>query len=178
MRKSILLTGSPGCGKTTLIQKVLLKLSIPASGFYTREIRQQGVRKGFEIITLDGKRDILSHVNIKSPKRVGKYGVDLDMLLALAVPAIYQGIKSGGLIVIDEIGPMEILSSYFRQAVLEALDSDSSMLGTIVRRSTPFTDSIKARPEVTTIEVTPNNRDALLDHLLTQFREISLTSGE
>jgi nucleoside-triphosphatase THEP1 len=73
---------------------------------------------------------------------------------------------------------MEILSSYFRQAVLEALDSDSSMLGTIVRRSTPFTDSIKARPEVTTIEVTPNNRDALLDHLLTQFREISLTSGE
>jgi nucleoside-triphosphatase len=175
MRKSILLTGSPGCGKTTLIQKVLSKLTIPTSGFYTREIRQRGVRKGFEIITLDGKRGVLSHVNIQSAKRVGKYGVDSDALVTLAVPAIYQGIKSGGLIIIDEIGPMEIVSSHFRQAVLDALDSDAKVLGTIVRRSTPFTDNIKSRQDVTTIEVAPNNRDTLLDHLLTQFRKMSPT---
>ena len=170
MKNKILLTGSPGCGKTTLISKVLSQLSIPASGFYTREIRQRGTRQGFRVVTLDGRRGILAHVNIRGPKRVGKYGVDTDSLDNLAVPAIYQGIKSGCLVVVDEIGPMEIISSLFRQAVLDALDSDVDVFGSIVRRSIPFTDKIKSRLDVTVLVVTPKNRRSLIDHILARFR--------
>lgn len=180
MRNKILLTGAPGCGKTTLIRKILSQLSKPASGFYTREIRQHGVRKGFEIVTLDGKRGILAHVNIRSGQRVGKYGVDVRTLETLAVPAIYQGVHSGSLIVIDEIGPMEILSAYFRQAILDALDRDTSVLGTIVKRRIPFADGIISRSDVTIIEITTQNRNALVGHLLAQWAVIntSLTPQE
>lgn len=56
MRLVILLTGDPGCGMTTLIQRVLADLSLPVGGFYTQEVREGRTRKGFEIITLDGRR--------------------------------------------------------------------------------------------------------------------------
>jgi nucleoside-triphosphatase len=80
MGNTILLTGLPGCGKTTLIRKVISRSSTPTGGFYTQESREpyynpaNGIRKGFEIITLDGRRGILAHVDIHDPMRVGKYG--------------------------------------------------------------------------------------------------------
>jgi nucleoside-triphosphatase len=172
MGKAILLTGRPGCGKTTLIQRVITQLSIPAGGFYTQEIREPvlgstvGVRKGFEILTLDGRRGVLSRVDIHSPVRIGKYGVNLHDLEHLAVRAIRDAITSGALVVIDEIGPMEITSSSFCQAVLEALESRSTVLGSIVQRSTPFTDQVKRLPQVTQIEVRPDNRQVLAGQIL------------
>ena len=74
MNRVILLTGRPGSGKTTLIWRVLARLTKPAGGFYTQEIRESGRRVGFEIITLDGERDTLAHVNINSEHRISKYG--------------------------------------------------------------------------------------------------------
>lgn len=162
----IFLTGVPGSGKTTLIRRVVARLTRPAGGFYTQEIRERGVRKGFEIITLDGQRGILAHVKLPSKSRIGKYGVDTNLLDALAIPAIQDAIREKRVVVIDEIGPMEILSPQFRQVVLEALQSNTSLLGTIVRRSVPFTDRIKARPDVTLIEVKTENRETLIDLLL------------
>ena len=170
MGKTILLTGRPGCGKTTLIRRVVEQLDVPAGGFYTGEIRERGTRKGFEIVTLDGQRGILAHVDIRSAKRIGKYGVDVATLDALGVDAIQRAIDAQGIVVIDEIGPMEILSRRFREAVLDALESEAAVLGTIVSRSTPFTDSIKAMPQVRLIEVRPDNRDALVSHILDRLQ--------
>ena len=166
MGKAILLTGLPGSGKTTLIRRVVADLNTLAGGFYTQEIRGAGVRKGFEIVTLDGRRGILAHVDVRGRHRVGKYGVDLAALEVVGVAAIHAAIAAGSLVVIDEIGPMEILSEPFRRAVLAALESASPVLGTIVRRSTPFTDAIKARPGVTIIEVRPDNRTTLLPQIV------------
>jgi nucleoside-triphosphatase len=152
MCNAILLTGRPGCGKTTLIRKIIDHLSIPVGGFYTQEIREPGIasalgaRTGFEIFTLDGKRGTLAHIKIHSPVRVGKYGVNLEDLDNLAVKAIQDAVRTGGLVVIDEIGPMEIASVSFRQAVLEALESKSTVLGSIVQRDAPYTDQIKRMP--------------------------------
>ena len=169
MNEAILLTGNPGSGKTTLIRRVVERLSRPAGGFYTQELRAGHVRKGFEIITLDGRRGIMAHMTIQSRQRIGKYGVDLAALDRLAVAAIraaVQGAGQRGIVVIDEIGPMEMLSKSFCDAVLDALNSPAGVLGTIVQRSTPFGDQIKRRSDINLIEVRSDNRDKLLDQLL------------
>jgi nucleoside-triphosphatase len=158
MSPTILLTGKPGCGKTTLIRRLLEDYPGGVGGFYTQEIREGGRRKGFEIITLDGGHGILAHVDIQSSQRLGKYRLDLHALERLAVPAIREAAARGALVVIDEIGPMEIRSKEFRQVVIQTIQRGAKVLGTIVRRSTPFTDEIKRMPGVQVIEITIANR--------------------
>lgn len=172
MSHIILLTGRPGCGKTTTIRQVLADYPGDVGGFYTQEIREGGVRKGFEIITLDGKRDILAHVDIPGQQRVGKYKLDLDTFEQLAIPAIQRAVERGALVVIDEIGPMEIRSKRFRQAVMQAMESGARILGTIVQRSTPFTDEIKGMPGVEVMEITPENRKTMQTRIQDLLREV------
>jgi nucleoside-triphosphatase len=169
--RAILLTGSPGCGKTTLIRRAVELLPGPVGGFYTQEIREGRARKGFEMVTLDGQRGVLAHVNIAGRKRVGKYGVDISVLDVLGVEAIERSAQERGVVVIDEIGPMEILSDRFRQAVLKALDSDAVVLGTIVKRSTCFTDRIKSMPGVTVLELRRGDQEAALSRVLALLQE-------
>ena len=170
MQKAILLTGRPGCGKTTLIQRVLAQYEGCAGGFYAREIRKDGVREGFEIVTLDGLQGTLAHVDIKSRQRVGKYGVDVGVMERLAVPAITQAARQDVLVVIDEIGPMEILSEAFCEAVLQVLDINARLLGAIVQRRLPFSDGVKQREDVRLIEVRSGNRDVLVGVILDQLQ--------
>ena len=76
--RHILLTGLPGVGKTTIIKQLADSLAThQPDGFFTQEIREDGIRKGFELVTFDGRRQLLSHVNIPGSHRVGRYGVDL-----------------------------------------------------------------------------------------------------
>jgi nucleoside-triphosphatase len=161
MGTAVILTGRPGCGKTTVIHRTLALIDRPVGGFYTREIRQAGQRLGFEIVSLDEQSAILAHVDLPGSQRVGKYGLDLSALESLGVAAVQQAIDQDQLVVIDEIGPMEMRSQRFREVVLAALDSRSTVLGTIVQRSTFFGDQVKRRPDVTLIDVLPSNRDAL-----------------
>jgi nucleoside-triphosphatase len=170
MTTKILLTGRPGCGKTTLIKRVVDKLALPAGGFYTKEIRQQGQRVGFKLITLDGKEAVFADINFKTPERVGKYGLDLAKLETVGVAAVRQAVHARQLVVIDEIGPMEIRSSIFRDAVNEALHSGLPILGTIVARSLPFTDAIKKRSDISLIEVRLDNRQRLCVELSDRFK--------
>src|SRR4030065_370938 len=115
-----LLTGSPGTGKTTAIRQAIARTNARAGGFYTEEIRSGGSREGFKIVTLDGQEGILAHVGITGPRRVSKYGVDTTSLEKIGVNAIHRAIKEDDVIVIDEIGKMELFSPYFQEAVLQA----------------------------------------------------------
>lgn len=162
MGTKLLLTGAPGCGKTTLLRKVLARLPVETiGGFYTQEIRAGSGRVGFEIVTLTGRRATLAHVDFKSNRRVGKYGVNLQALDEVAVPALIEAQQAGQLVVIDEIGPMEMFSARFCQTVEEILHSTATVLGTVVLRSTPFGDRLKTLPGVKIIQVTLQNRDDL-----------------
>jgi nucleoside-triphosphatase len=170
VNRKILLTGRPGSGKTTLVRRVVNKLALLAGGFYTEEIRERGQRVGFKIVTLDGEEAVLARVGFKTLQRVGKYGLDLSAL-ATGVDAIRAAVRARRLVVMDEIGPMEIRSAAFCDAVKEALDSPEPLgiLATITARSFPFANAIKRRPDITLIEVRANNREQLVSELSCQF---------
>ena len=166
MGKTILLTGRPRVGKTTIIKDVVRTLPGQAGGFYTEEMREQGRRQGFKIVTLDGREGILAHVDIKSRMRVSKYGVKLADLEGIGVTAIREALAHKDYVVIDEIGKMELFSQAFKDAVWEAIRSHKPVLGTITLSSHPWTDSVKALPQVTIIEVTLANRDRIAQQVL------------
>jgi nucleoside-triphosphatase len=171
--KKVLLIGRPGCGKTTLIKRIVNNLPRGAGGFYTEEIRDHSMRAGFKIVTLNGEEVVFAYVDFKSPDRLGKYGLDLSALERIGVGAVRQAIQARRLVVIDEIGPMEIRSPIFREAVNETLDSELPVLATIFARSLPFTDAIKSRPDVTLIEVRPDNREQLASELSDRIQALN-----
>jgi nucleoside-triphosphatase len=169
VKRKVLLTGRPGCGKTTLVRRVVKELAQSAGGFYTEEIRERGLRRGFKIVTLDGKEGVFAHVNFKTHQRLGKYGLDLSPLETISIEAVRKAIREREVTVIDEIGPMEIRSAIFRDIVNEAFNSRAPLLGTITARPFPFTDAIKKRRDVTLIEVRGDNREQLVSELSDHF---------
>ena len=165
MKRVYLLTGRPGTGKTSLIKQVVAGLKGKAGGFYTEEIRSQGTRLGFKLVTLDGQEATLAHVNIHSRYRVSKYGVDIDDLERVGVSALRQATKQCELVIVDEIGKMELFSADFREAVLEMIGSGKRVLGTIMFNPNPWADDIKRQPQVNLVEVTRANYYRVLDDL-------------
>ena len=172
MPPKLLITGRPGSGKTTLIKRVVEKLPEPAGGFYTEEIREHGTRVGFKVVTLDGKETVLAHVDFTGPERVSKYGLDLRGLEQVGVKAIKAATKARRVVVIDEIGPMEIRSTAFRAAVIDVLESGVPVLATIFARPLPFTEKLKRRRDVTLIELRPDNRTKLVAELADKFSSL------
>jgi len=168
MGRALFLSGRPGVGKTTIIRSVADRLGPKAGGFYTEEIREAGQRTGFRLVALDGPRGILAGLNISSPYRVGRYGLCLSDLERVGVDSLWRAIRHTevSVVVIDEIGKMEVLSSAFREAVLAVLDSPKAVVGTITMARSSWIDRIKSRPEVTLEAVTLANRSALPAQIL------------
>lgn len=164
-KTNILITGPPRCGKSTLIEKVVSRIERPVTGFFTREIKGKGRRVGFSINTLDGREGILAHENIKSQLRVGKYGVNLKDIEAIAVPSIMPTRKEQ-IVVIDEIGKMECFSRLFKETLIRVLDSPNWIIGSIAQKGGLFIQRIKQRDDVMLIMITTQNRDILVDQIL------------
>jgi nucleoside-triphosphatase len=166
MARICLLMGLPGTGKTTIIRKAISQSRLNAGGFYTQEIRVAGKRQGFSIITLDGQSAILAHIDSPGSCRVSKYGVDITQLDTVGVAALYRAVDESDVVVIDEIGKMELFSPQFRKAVKAAMESGKKVLGTIMAAPASFTDNIKRLPGVEIIEVTRENRNQVLHEVL------------
>jgi nucleoside-triphosphatase len=165
MKPVYLLTGQPGTGKTSIIKQAVAGIQGKACGFYTEEIRSQGVRQGFRLVTLDGQTAILAHVNLKSPYRVSKYGVDIESLDKVGVSALTRAAAECDLVVVDEIGKMELFSPRFRETVQGIINSRRRLLGTIMLQSNPYADAIKRQPQVNLITVTRANSQQVLEEL-------------
>ena len=165
-KKNILLTGLPGVGKTTLMKKLSEELHAQHPvGFYTEEIRAGGARKGFALISLDGKRGLLSHMEINSTYRVGLYRVDVK-----GFEDFLEGISflnpETSLIIIDEIGKMECFSHTFRKVIHDILNSEKMLIATIALKGRDLIEETKKRDDIQLFEVTQNNRESLLREIV------------
>ena len=163
---NILVTGQPGIGKTTLIVRILEGIKhLRVAGFYTLEIRQGGIRKGFELIDLSGRKRLLSHVNFKSLYRVGKYGVDIR-----GFDEFLEGIEffepSTDVIVIDEVGKMESFSLKFNTLLCQILDADTSVIATVAQKGAGIIGKIKQRPDIKLFKMTRDNRESLPEDII------------
>ena len=174
IKKNLLITGFPGVGKTTLIKNLSEGLKgLHPIGFYTEEIREEGVRKGFELISLEGKKGLLSHKDIRSPYRVGQYKVDVqgfDEFLDLI--SFFN--ERTQLIIIDEIGKMECLSDRFKKLLKEILDSEKWVIATIALKGLGLIAEVKGRKDVKLFEITKKNRDSLFSEIL---KELEIWNG-
>lgn len=165
----IFLTGIPGIGKTTVVRKVYSKAPEMFTGFWTQEIREKGRRTGFEIVTTEGRRAPLAHVEIESPHRVGKYGVNVRGFEDVVLPLLETALRRRDrIILVDEIGKMELLSRKFENWVRRMLNSDVRVLATIpIRDVHPLVSRI--RREFPPLEVTVKNRNSLPEEIARRF---------
>jgi nucleoside-triphosphatase len=156
----LLLTGRPGIGKTTVLRRLAGSLGgWRLAGFYTEELRAAGRRVGFRAVTLDGVARVMAHVELRSPARVGAYGVDLAVVDALAAEALAPAAADVHLV--DEIGKMECLSARFVERMRALLDAGGSVVATIAARGAGFVAEVKARPDVELWTVTLATREGL-----------------
>jgi nucleoside-triphosphatase len=135
-------------------------------GFVTKELREAGGRVGFVLETFDGERATLAHVDFSGPPRVGRYGVDLEVFELVALPAL-AGVEDGELVVIDELGKMELASSSFRSVVSELFGGRAPVVATVQLARHPFTDALKRDAQL--VRVMQSNRDELPTRIAGRF---------
>lgn len=157
----IAVTGRPGIGKTTLCLKVYqsLKFRIKISGFITVEERDKGVRIGFKLLDLSSNRSTqLSRVG-KGKVMVGKYEILLENL-----ENFLQSLDlSGDLIIIDEIGPMELKSRKFVSFVEKLLERENLLFTIHYRSNHPLVERIRENFRVYVID--EGNRNAVAEEI-------------
>ncbi len=171
----ILITGSPGVGKTTLIKKIedyLKENSLPVGGLYSPEIKTDGKRQGFALVDIhNGKKGILASKTGSGPK-VGKYAVNKHDLDNIGVKAIESALRSAQYVLIDEIAPMELKSKEFMNIVEKAFSSSKIVIAVIHKRSkAPFIQKIKNREDVILWDIHKNNQDIVYEQIIQTLKK-------
>lgn len=165
----IFLTGKPGIGKTTVLKKIVSLLKERATGFWTEEIRDplSNKRSGFKVVTTEGKTAILASKSFNSSLRVGSYGVNIKDFEDIVIPVLENALRQGEkIIIIDEIGKMELFSEKFIDVVEKIVfSSNCNLVATIpIKDIHPIVASIR-RLRDNLIEITEENRDRIINHI-------------
>lgn len=143
---------------------MLKESGVSVGGMISSEERAGGKRVGFKIIdVMTGETGYLAKVESSRGPRVGRYRVVLEDLERIGVTAIKRGVERSDVVVIDEIGPMELYSINFKQAVRDALESNKPVLATIHYRASadPYGREVLTRPDIRRLTLTLNNREIM-----------------
>ncbi len=169
----ILLTGPPGVGKTTMVNRVYEHYKargLKIAGITTREVREGNQRVGFKITDLSsGEEGWLARADGGAGPRIGRYTVASDDLERIGVKALKKAtLGDVGLIIVDEIGPMEMTHSGFREAISEILDEDNALVAT-VKYGSHYPEVERIRRNALQLEITKDNRDTILKRIIGQL---------
>jgi len=167
LKRKIFLTAKPRTGKSTAIKKIVEFLGKEnCYGFYTEEIRVNGIREGFKIITMDGREGVFASTTSNSKIRLSRYGLDMDTFENLCISSIKNISDENKMIVIDEVGPMQIFSELFKQTLEEVLELSNPIIGAVFFDKYPWIDEFKLRKEIKVVEITVENRDDMPEQLI------------
>jgi len=171
------ITGLPGAGKTYALLKVIEMLEesgLKVGGMITEPIIRKNRREGFYVMDWASKeRRVFASKDIQSKIMVGRYGVDITSLEEVGVRALQNAVTDSDVIVIDEVGKMEVESESFVKAVKDALDADKPLILTLHKKSrNPLLQDIRRRDDIRILEVTQVNRNLL------PYKIVKLMKGE
>lgn len=171
------ITGLPGSGKTYALLRVIEMLKeeeLLIGGMVDEPIEDGRKKTGFTVRNLlTGEQQVFASTDIESKIVVGKIGVDLSKLEEVGVKAIKDAVEQCDIIVIDEVGKMEVESEAFVEAVKQSLEADKPMILTLHKKSrNPLLQDIRRRDDVRILEVTPTNRNIL------PYKIVRLMHGE
>lgn len=174
MKRIILVTGLPRIGKTTVLLKIAEELSsmgYKVGGMTSREVLEGGFRVGFEVEDyVSGEKGWLANTHLLVGPRIGKYRVNLQDLDSIGVAAILRASRDADIVLIDEIGPMELLSENFRDAVTKVVNGAKPLFGTVhYRTQDSLVTRLKARNDCQMVVVSVENRTQLPVNILTKF---------
>jgi len=166
-KKVFLLTGKPRMGKTTMIKKLIKEIGADnCGGFYTEEIIHANDRIGFRCVSVKGGSAEIANVESQSKTRIGRYGVDINIFEEFVIKALQDAINSKRIIVIDEIGFMQMLSPAFSEIVHDIISGNHIVIGTVPVDSHPEIDKIKYLMDVAITSLNEFNRDSVSDFLV------------
>ncbi len=182
MKPLILITGKPGIGKTSTLRRTVNELKnreYEIGGMICGEVREGGVRVGFEIMDLStGTRGWLAHINQPTGPKIGKYQVNLTDLEVIGVGAILEALQNANILAVDEIGPMELSSKAFCKALIRAVESNKPMVATIhYGLKNSIIDRIKERENTEIFRVTYKNRESLHNLIANKISEYLTKKG-
>ena len=171
------MTGLPGSGKTETLIRIIDMLEeheMLVGGMLTEPIMKGSTRQGFSILNWQTKeKGILAHKDHETEKKIGEYYLDMDVLEKIGVSAINQATDDADVIIIDEVGRMEVESFNFIHSVKEALESEKPIILTLHKKSrNPLLQDIRRRDDIRILEVTPINRNLL------PYKVVRLMLGE
>ena len=162
------ITGMPSVGKTQTLIKIIEKIQksgYNVEGMITEPIIEKKKRIGFYVVDWQTReKEVFAHIEMDTKDKIGKNGVDINALESIGVPAIEKAIEDEDIhvIIIDEIGKMEMLSERFCDVVIDALDSDKPIMVTLHKKSrSPLLQDVRRRDDIRILEVTPVNRNLL-----------------
>jgi nucleoside-triphosphatase len=171
------ITGLPNAGKTQALVKVIEMLEEgdqKVGGMITEPIIKSNRRVGFFVMDwMSKEKDVLAHIDFESKVVVGRYKVNIDALERIGVSAIENAGEQCDIIIIDEVGRMEVESERFVEVVKKALEEDKPLILTLHKKSrNPLLQDIRRRDDVRILEVTPINRNLL------PYKIIKLMKGD
>lgn len=161
------LTGLPGAGKTTALLRIIEKLKededLKIGGMVNEPIVKDRRVIGFttrDLIT--GDIATFGSTKFESKFKVGNIGFDFSELDRVGVEAIKRAGETCDVVVIDEVGKMEVESPKFVETVKEVVDIEKPMIITLHKKSrNPLLQDIRRRDDVRLLEITPTNRNLL-----------------